>query len=166
MVNFICCGCGAELQIGDEWAGKLGRCPHCSANSRIPGSPKRTSKLDILARFFAWPVTVLGFWTIFLGWPIFLGGIVAVSVGLFGWAFTNVVTWLWCMMDGTSHHLKIWKRGEGDPFWDTFPFNPDPPSVRFKELYREKLRQENEQFGPVPPVAPDMTKSIDDPNVI
>jgi fatty acid desaturase len=150
MIGFVCCGCGAELQIGDEWRGKLGRCPHCRATTRLPGNPKRTSKLTILARFFAWPVVVLSFWTFFLGWPVFLGGMIAVAIGLFGcWAFTNLVMFFDCLDS---------------------PLNNDPPSVRFQEMYREKARQECEevdrQFGIVPAPAPDTMKDINDPNVI
>ena len=164
MIGFVCCGCGANLEIGDEWSGRLGRCPHCRATTRLPGNPRRTSKLTILARFFAYPVAMLSFWTFFLGWPIFLGGIVAVAIGLFGcWGFTNLVLFIW-----HPRETRLWWRGGGDPWFDTLdsPLNNDPPSVRFQEMYREKLRQECEQFGPAPTVVPDTTKGINDPNVI
>ena len=171
MIGFVCCDCGAELQIDDEWSGKLGRCPHCRATTRLPGSVKRTSKRVILARFLAWPVVVLSFWTVFLGWPIFLGGMIAVGLGLFFcWAFTNIGTFL-C----SPHYYRLWKAGGGDPWFDTLdsPLNSDPLSVRFQELYREKARQECEQVdrqfgvGPAPtPSLPDATFGIDDPHII
>jgi hypothetical protein len=183
MIGFTCCGCGADLRIGDEWSGKLGRCPHCRATTRLPGSITRYPRWKIVARFCSWPVILLGFWTFFLGWPLFLGGAIALAFFLlFAWAFTNVGTWLWCKMDGSSHHLKAFKAGGGDPFWESLPpmLNPDPDHVKLQGLYRLKQQQEieevNRQFG-LPPdfmtgssassQAPvDHTKRIDDPDLI
>lgn len=152
MINVTCGNCGASLNIGDELAGKAVRCPYCQATLRLPS--KRTPKRIIIARFFAWPVICLSIPALLLGWPIFLGGIIAVSLFiLFAWAFTNIGGAIWCKMNGTSHYLRLWKQGGGDPFFDTLdsPLNNDPPSVRFQELYREKMRQEtvvvNRQFN-------------------
>ena len=62
MIDFTCDGCHASLQIGDEWAGKLGHCPHCGVNSRVPGNRKRTSKAVICARIGCLPIVVVTFW--------------------------------------------------------------------------------------------------------
>jgi hypothetical protein len=179
MINFTCSGCGVNMNIGDELAGKAVRCPYCQATLRLPN--KRTPKRVIIARFLTWPMICLSIPALLLGWPVFLGGIAAVGLGLlFCWAFTNIGGAIWCKMNGTSHYLKLWKKGGGDPFFDTLdsPLNNDPPSVRFQELYREKLRQEteaaNRQFG-LP--SESMTSrsatspardipSINDPNII
>ena len=37
MITFKC-ECGQELQLGDRYAGKLGRCPYCSVSIRVPGA--------------------------------------------------------------------------------------------------------------------------------
>ena len=42
MIDFVCDGCHAALQIADKSAGLLGRCPYCGTNTRVPGNPKRT----------------------------------------------------------------------------------------------------------------------------
>jgi DNA-directed RNA polymerase subunit RPC12/RpoP len=175
MITFVCDGCGAELQIGDQWAGKLGRCPHCGTNSRVPGNPKRTSKLVILARIVALPFAVLAFWAFFLslgsGWMavyFVLGGVGAVVGALFFlWAVTNIGTYL-C----SPYYYKLWKKNGGDPFWDSLnsPINNDPPETKYQELFREQARQECEEvdrmFGLQPQTPPDSTKSINDPSVI
>ena len=182
MISFICSGCGANLNIGDEWTGKIGRCPHCGTNSRVPGYPRRTAKTTIIARFLTWPMICLAIPSLLLGWPVFLGGIVAAGLFIFfAWAFTNIGGAIWCKLDGTSHYLKLWKSGGGDPFFDCLdsPLNNDPPSVRFQELYREKLRREtaavNRQFalpdnfmtgnGPASPPASEIP-NINDPNIV
>lgn len=174
MINFICSACGAALHIGDEWAGKLGRCPHCGANTRLPGNPRRTSKLVILFRIGCIPLAIVVFWGMMLsiadaelGWKFILYGVVAFAVVmLFLWVVTNLFTFLTC-----PREYRLWKKGGGDPFFDTVssPLNNDAPSVRYQELYREKARQECEQLGiPIqaPPRPSDSTKGIDDPNVI
>jgi hypothetical protein len=66
------------------------------------------------------------------------------------------------------------RKGGGDPWFDSLPppFNDDPPEVRYQELFREKLRQENaELLKPLVPLPRqndpnDFTKSIDDQNFI
>ena len=171
MINFVCSDCGAQLQIGDKSAGLLGYCPHCGTNTRVPGHPKRTSKLLITARFFFLPLLATGAVALLLGLPVFIGGLAALSImWAFCWAFTNIGTFL-C----SPTYYRIWKSGGGDPFFDTLPdmFNPDPPETRFAELFREKARQECEEvdrmFG-IPPKtpapSPDSTKGINDENFI
>ena len=59
MIHLTCDGCHSSLQIGDLWAGKLGRCPYCGTNSRVPGYPKRTPKWKILLRTSSVPLLVL-----------------------------------------------------------------------------------------------------------
>ena len=44
MIDFVCDGCHTQLQIGDDSAGKLGHCPHCGTNTRVPAYPRRTPK--------------------------------------------------------------------------------------------------------------------------
>lgn len=175
MINFNCSGCGANLNIGDEWAGKLGQCPHCGVNSRVPGYPKRTPRTVIISRFAAIPLIAAGGVALLLGWPVFLGGLIGISFFIFfAWAFTNVVTWVWCKADGSSRYLRLWKAGGGDPFFDTLdsPLNNDPPSVRFQELYREKLRQECEGVNGPSGSSPGCRTNncqlpgINDPNII
>jgi len=174
MINFICSGCGAVLHISDEQAGKLGRCPHCGTDTRVPGYPKRTSKLLILFRIGCLPFSVVLFWALMFstvdvdaGLDLALGGVIAfVVIILFLWGFTNLFTFL----SGPREYL-LWKRGGGDPWFDSLdpPLNNDLPEVRYQELYREKARQEWEaNFGPlpIPSPPPDSTKSIDDPNII
>jgi hypothetical protein len=178
MITVACGGCGTSLNIDSPLIGNDVHCPYCSGTIHLP---KRTPKTAIVARFFAWPVICLSIPALLLGWPIFLGGIIAVSLGLlFCWAFTNIGGAIWCRMNGTSHYLKIWKVGGGDPFFDTLdsPLNNDPPSVRFQELYREKVRQEtvavNRQFNlpddfmtgkSASPPAGDIP-SINDPHIV
>ena len=176
MINFICCGCGAKLHIGDQWSGKLGRCPHCKTDTRLPGYPKRTSKLVILFRIGCIPFAILIFWALMfsivdtdISWHLMKGGVIAFAVIiLFLWGFTNLFTFL-----SGPREYWLWKKGGGDPFFDTLdsPLNNDPPETRFQELYREKSKQEWEaNFGPLPmpksTPPTDSTKSIDDPDVI
>ena len=35
----VVCECGTRLRLGDEWAGKQGRCPRCDAVLQIPSLP-------------------------------------------------------------------------------------------------------------------------------
>ena len=124
------------------------------------------------------PFVVVAFWGLMLciadpglGFYLVLGGVAALVLGIgFCWAFTNFFTFLLC-----PREYRLWKAGGGDPFFDTLdsPLNNDPPSTRFQELYREKARQECEEvdrmFGlcPNPPVVlPDLTRGIDDLDVI
>ena len=139
------------MNIDSQLIGNAVRCPYCSGTIHLM---KRTPKTAIIARFMTWPTLVVSFWALFLGWPLFLGGIIAAAGGLFFcWAFTNIGGAIWCRLNGTSHYLKMWKQGGGDPFFDTLdsPLNSDDPEVRFQELYRAKQRQEtvavNRQFG-------------------
>jgi DNA-directed RNA polymerase subunit RPC12/RpoP len=174
MIIFICCGCGAALHIGDKQAGRLGRCPYCHANTRVPGNPRRTSKLTILARISCLPFAAVLFWALMFcivdvsaALALVLGGVIALAIALFFlWGVTNFFTFLMC-----PREYWIWKRNGGDPWFDTLPgpLNTDPPETRFQELFREKSRQEWEaNFGPLPTPSPppDSTKSLDDPNVI
>jgi hypothetical protein len=134
---------------------------------QTPGGLKRTPKLTIIARMVIIPFVIVGFWGLMLsiaapvlGLCLVLGGVGAVLVGLgFCWGFTNVCTFLY-----SPRCYRLWKRNGGDPFYDTLdePFNTDPPSVRYQELFREAARQ---QADP-PPTPPDSTRGIDDPNVI
>jgi len=168
MIDFICDGCHTQLQIGDQWAGKLGRCPHCGTQTSVPGYPKRTPKRKMIFRMVLIPLVVLVFWASFLATvglavPFLLGGVLALTFAIgFCWAVTNIVMFFWC-----PREYKIWKKGGGDPFFDTLdePFNTDSPSTRYQELYREKARLELEAMFPPPP-APDFSKGIDDPNII
>ena len=167
MINFICCGCGAALNIGDQWAGKLGRCPHCGANTRLPGYPKRTSKLLILFRIGFIPFAIVFFWALMfsivdtdISWHLIKGAVIAfVVMMLFLWVFTNLFTFLL----GPREYL-LWKKGGGDPFFDILdpPLNTDPPEVRYQELFREKARREWEaSFGSLPmPSTPQTTDSL------
>ena len=134
---------------------------------QAPGGLKRTPKWKIAARMVIIPFVVVGFWGLMLsiaapllGVFLVLGGVVAVVFGLlFCWGFTNLGTFLW-----HPRYYRLWKRNGGYPFFDTVdePFNTDPPSVRYQELFKEAARQ---QADP-PPSAPDPTKGIDDENVI
>ena len=102
-------------------------------------------------------------------WALIGGlGTLAALLG-FLWGFVNLMTILTMP--------KVWwliKKGGGDPWFDSLPppFNDDPPEVRYQELYREKLRQENERLlQPLVPLPPqndprDATKGIDDPHII
>jgi len=125
----------------------------------------------ILARIAILPLLVAGSVAALLGWEVFLGGVIAVAIGLFFlWAFTNIGTYL-C----SPRYYRMWRAGGGDPWFDTLdpPLNNDDASTRYQEMFREKARQECEQvdrqFGLTPPsspAAPDATKGIDDPDVI
>ena len=133
---------------------------------QAPGQLKRTPKLTIIFRMVLIPFAVVGFWGLMLsiaapvlGLCLVLDGVGAVLVGLgFCWGFTNFATLLY-----SPREYRIWKQG-GDPFFDTLdePFNTDPPSVRYQELFKEAARQ---QADPLPAV-PDPTRGIDDENVI
>lgn len=142
----------------------------------IHGHSRRTSKLKILLRISIVPLGVIAFWTFMLSlggdsevvqWALIGGLGTLAALLLFLWGFVNIMTFL--TMPRT---WLLIKRGGGDPWFDSLPppFNDDPPEVRYQELYREKLRQENtELLKPlVPPQnAPkDATRSIHDPNVI
>lgn len=149
MISFVCCGCNAQLRIGDKESGKLSRCPYCGANSRVPGYPRRTPKWKIALRIAIIPFLVVCFWAalfslVGLGTTIMVSGVGAIAVlMLFLWGFVNLMTLI--TMPRTWWLIK---RGGGDPFFDSLPspLNYDPPEVRHQELFREKLRQENEQL--------------------
>jgi len=102
-----------------------------------------------------------------LGAPVIIGGAIGLALMIgFWWAFTNIGTFL-----TNPGYYRLWRKGGGDPFFDTVPepFNTDPSSTRYQELYREKARQEWEaSFGPlpIPSPPPDSTKGIDDPDII
>jgi len=131
------------------------------------GGLKRTPKLTIVARMVIIPFAIVGFWGLMLsiaapvlGLCLVLGGVAAVALGLlFCWGFTNVCTFFY-----SPRCYRLWKKGGGDPFFDTLsgPFNNDPDATRYQELFKEAARQ---QADP-PPAAPDPTKGIDDENII
>jgi len=77
------------------------------------------------------------------GFYFVLGGVGAI-LGAIGWCwgFTNICTFLY-----SPRYYRLWKKGGGDPFFDTldFPLNTDTDSVRYQELYQEKARQEFEE---------------------
>jgi hypothetical protein len=134
---------------------------------QVPGGLKRTPKWKIVFRMVLIPFLVVGFWgamfciaDVGLGFRFVLGGVGAVALGLlFCWAFTNICTFLY-----SPRYYRIWKAGGGDPFFSTLdpPFNTDPDAVRYQELYQEAARQ---QAGP-PPTPPDLTRGINDSNII
>ena len=134
---------------------------------QVPGGLKRTPKWKITARMVIIPFAVVAFWGLtlsiaapVLGFCLVLGGVGAVFLGIgFCWGFTNFATFLY-----SPRYYRLWKKGGGDPFYDTLdePFNTDPPSVRYSELFKEAARQ---QADP-PPAVPDFTKGIDDPDIL
>ena len=144
----------------------------------IPSYPRRTSKVKILFRLSIVPIVVTLFWAFMLSLggnysivrAALIGGLGATAAVLFFlWFFTNAMTLLTMP--------KVWwiiKRGGGDPWFDSLPppFNDDLPEVRYQELYREKLRQENAWLlRPLVPLPPqndpkDATRGIDDPDII
>jgi hypothetical protein len=95
-----------------------------------------------------YPFLVVAFWAFLFGlvgeaMSIIFGGVIVVGGALFiWWAGTNIIMWI-C----NPKEMRLWKKGGGDPWFDTLPesFNPDPPEVRFLELYRERLRMEEEE---------------------
>jgi hypothetical protein len=110
------------------------------------------------------PLAVQGFWTFILSFggnyqnvrTVLIGGFGTLAVLLFFLGgFTNLMTLI--TMPRTWRPIK---RGAGDPWFDSLPepFNNDPPSVRYQELYREKLRQENEQL--LRPLAPPRNRRV------
>ena len=129
---------------------------------------KRTPKRTIIFRMVIIPFAVVAFWGLMFciadvsaGFYLVLGGVVAVFGGIgFCWAFTNVCTFLY-----SPRYYRLWKKGGGDPFFDTLdsPFNTDPDSPRYQEMFDAAARQECEQVSPPPS---DPSKGIDDPNVI
>jgi hypothetical protein len=130
----------------------------------------RTPKLTIIFRIAIIPFLVVSFWGLMfciadpeIGFYFVLGG-VGTILGAIGWCwgFTNVCTFLY-----SPRYYRLWKKGGGDPFFDTldFPLNTDSGETRYQELFRERARQELEDLFP-PPAAPDFSRGIDDPNVI
>jgi hypothetical protein len=174
MIIFNCSSCQQSLRIGDEHAGETCRCPLCGAWSDVPGTPKRTTKSSIIFKLSIFPFLVLSFWGFLFGTVdvergvrFVVSGMVAVFIiiGIL-WAVTNIGTFLF-----NPTYYWLWKKGGGDPWFDTLdpPFNNDPDSVRYQELYREKLRQENEELiRPIitTPPSSQYQGGIDDPNVI
>ncbi len=167
MINFNCSSCRKALHIRNAMAGNLASCPYCSAESVVPNNPIRTSKLTIIGRMVSLPMLCVGAVGVLLGAPVIIGGAIGLALMLgFWWAVTNIGTFLI-----NPGYYRLWKKNGGDPFFDTVPepFNTDPASTRYQEMFREKARQEWEaNFGPLPtpPLPPDSTKSLDDPNVI
>jgi hypothetical protein len=166
MIDFVCDNCRANLKIGNKWAGLLGHCPHCGTDTRVPGNPRRTSKLVILLRLAVAPAVVIGFWCgVFwftgiggMAWPFIEGGLLAYAVIIgFLWVVTNVGTFILYPCE-----YILWRKGGGDPFFDTLlaPFNFDPPEVAYQELYRKKARRE---FGFAPFSKPPSNPPPSDP---
>ena len=166
MIDFTCNGCGSALKIGEEWAGKLGHCPHCGTDT--PVSPRRTSKLTIIARMGCFPLVATLSWGIVFSlaswemcWAVIKGGVIAIFGIIFIlWLIVNIGTFLYSPRD-----YLLWKRGGGDPFFDTlhWPFNTDDDAVRYRELYIEKERMD---LGIQPKAPPDSTKGINDPKFV
>jgi hypothetical protein len=120
-------------------------------NMPVPVGPKRSSKVGIIARLVAIPVAVVAFWAVLFllldlgGWALafLIDGLGGLAVVVFlCWAAHNIIMWIWC-----PREMRLWKKGGGDPFFDTLPppFNNDPDSTRYQELYRERLRLEEEE---------------------
>jgi hypothetical protein len=124
MIDFVCDGCHTQLQIGDGLAGKLGRCPTCGTNTRVPGHPRRTPKWKMIFLMAIIPFLVVAFWGLMfciadpgLAFSFVLGGVIAVLLGIgFCWAVTNIGTFL-------SHprYYRLWKKGGGGPFSIPWP---------------------------------------------
>jgi hypothetical protein len=152
-IQFTCRNrdCGAVNEIGREWAGQLASCYACGASNRVPGSIPRTSRVKIVARWWAYPIVILSFYAFFWSWVCpwdavlawMLGGIGALAIFTFVcWAIMNIYLWFI-----SPQAYRLMKKGGGDPFFDTLPelFNPDPPEVRFQEWRREQERQEGRE---------------------
>src|SRR5262245_4875116 len=43
MIGFPCPGCGAQLKVKDELAGKRGKCPSCGKRMTVPADPSATA---------------------------------------------------------------------------------------------------------------------------
>ncbi len=43
-IETICQGCGRKLRVGDEFAGRRARCPHCRKVYTVPDSPRARSE--------------------------------------------------------------------------------------------------------------------------
>ena len=144
---------------------------------RVPGGPKRTSKLTIIFRMAIIPLLVTAFWGLMLS-------IADMSLGSlpgsrrFGQHLFSASDFSGHSRTSSRSFFALGSTNFGRPvgairFFDTLdsPLNNDPPSVRYQELYQEKARQEWEaNFGPLPtpspPQATDWTITLDDPNII
>jgi hypothetical protein len=62
MINFTCRGCGANLEIADNLAGRPAGCPFCGILQRVPGEVRRPSRIKILFRFWLIPLLFSSFW--------------------------------------------------------------------------------------------------------
>lgn len=142
----------------------------------MPG--RRTSKLKILWRLSIVPIGITLFWAYMFSlggnyeivrWTLIGGFGTTGAVFLFLWGFVNLMTLLtmprvWWLM----------RKGGADPWFASLPppFNNDDFSVRYQELFEEKLRRENEWLlRPLVPLPPqndpkDSTKSINDSEFI
>ena len=140
MITFICDGCRSQLQISNESAGKLGCCPYCHVNTRVPGNPKRTSKLTILARIGCLPFAVVLFWAgMFLYRRCRCGprpgtrrrNCICCYHTFFmgGYEFFYISFW--------TKRIPFMEKGRGRSIFDTLdpPLNTDPPEVRFKNYF-------------------------------
>ena len=155
MITFSCVGCGANLHIGDEWAGKQGRCPHCQTLTWLPApvSSGRTSKLGVLFRFLFIPIIVMASYCVFLPdwWEGFLYATIFLIVVVFlMWAFVNLYVFIGC-----PREYRMWKAGGGDPFIDTLPepFNNDPAEVRYRGGAGSKLARRTHSCWTIFPAA-------------
>lgn len=159
MIYFNCGSCGASLRISSDVVQPgYGTCPKCGFQTTInpsdnqpgPCEPQRTTKSTILFRIMIVPMIVMGFFTLITGVPaVFIGGVgFPLLLLLIWWAGVNLFS-----RCSNPEVYRAWKAGGGDPFFDTMmpPFNTDPDSVRYKELYELNLRQE---LGVGPPQAP------------
>ncbi len=167
MIKFKCSRCHKPLYIRDGMVGNLAACPYCDAESVVPNTQMRTSKLTIIGRMVAIPMLYVGAVGTLLGTPVIIGGAIGLALMLgFWWGVTNLAAFFI-----SPTYYRLWRKGGGDPWFDTLPelLNTDPPEVRYQEMFREKARLECEELGiPIqpPPLPPDSMKSLDDPDII
>ena len=56
MIKFKCSRCHKPLYIRDAMVGNLASCPYCGAESVVPNTQMRTSKLTIIVRMVSIPM--------------------------------------------------------------------------------------------------------------
>ena len=151
MIDFVCDGCHTQLKIDDDSAGKLGRCPHCGTNTRVPAYPRRTPKWKMTFRMAIVPFLVVAFWGLMfciadpgLGFCFFVGGAAAilgryrVLLGVHGTSSRS------CRTRGiTDSGKRVAAIPSLIPWTDRSI--PTQTPTRYQELYREKTRQESER---------------------
>ena len=115
---------------GPRWLGRHDfRLDRTLPEPKTETNMKRTPKLTIIFRIGIIPFLVVSFWGLMFciadpetGFYFVLGG-VGTIFGAIGWCwgFTNVCTFLY-----SPRYYRLWKKGGGDPFFDTLDF----PSTR------------------------------------